>query len=229
MTKHMLRLILLLLALLLPLHALAEPVDDKLMGTVRIKTNMKLDAQARKEIAAAATRIKKNKIGAVKVRGSYLAAKNADEYFSKSIFMARAVEQYLKTLLPPRQQIFTMTTQFTTGKQGGQNFVEILLYPHELEVDRVEGFKVNTLESSGGTGTTSVQEEPATSSAPAAETVPDAAAGSSLSRPSDDETIVTTGRPAPAQPSEDAVRAEELVRRTKERAAERARRKNDGD
>jgi hypothetical protein len=229
MTKHMLRLILLLLALLLPLHALAEPADDKLMGTVRIKANMKLDAQARKEIAAAATRIKKSKIGAVKLRGSFLAAKNADEYFSKSIFMAREVEQYLKTLLSPRQQIYTMTTQFTPGKRGGQNFVEILLYPHELAVDKVEGFNVNTLESTGGSGTTAVQEAPAALSPPVAEPVPEAAASGSLSKPVEDETTVTTGRPAPAQPAEDAARAEELVRRTKERAAERARRKNDGD
>jgi hypothetical protein len=228
MIKHMHRFILLLPVLLLPLLALAEPADDKLMGTVRLKAAMKLDAQARKEIAAAAARIKKSKVGAVKLRGSYRTAKNADEYISKSIFMARAVEQYLKTLLPPRQQIFTMSSQFSPGGKGGQNVVEILLYPHELTDDTVEVFRVNTLESSGGSEAQPTQGTPAVEKVPAAASVPDGGASdSSLSRQADEETTVTTGRPAPDQSAEDAIRAEELVRRAKERAAEKARHRDD--
>lgn len=219
MMTYMRRLILLSMVLFLPLHAFAEPVVDKLMGTVHIRPNLKLDSQARKDIAAAAARIKKSKAGAVKLRGNYPAASSADDYLSKSVFMAREVERYLKTLLPPRQQIYIVSSQFSQGKKSGQSLVEIFLYPHELEAGDVKIIKGTTLDS---------RDAPV---APAADAV--SAPPLKVEEPRDttagEEKRVTSGRPASVQPVEDAARANELVRRAKERAAEKAKRKDDTD
>jgi len=192
----------------LQVHA-DEPTEDKLLGTVQIRTNMKLDAQARKEIAAAATKIKKAKPGTVKLRGSYAAAASPDEYLSKSVFIAREVAQYLKTLLPARQQIYTLFTPYSEENRGGESFVEILLYPRVLSEGNVEIFNVNTI------GRQQIGQQPPAEQTPVKTTeggkgMPD-------------------GEARPEQVSEDARRAEELVRRAKERAVERAKRKNEAD
>jgi len=219
MIKILISFLLPVLLCLVPLQVHAdESTEDKLIGTVQIRTNMKLDAQARKEIAAAAAKIKKAKAGTVKLRGSYAAAATPDEYLSKSVFIAREVAQYLKTLLPPRQQIYTLFSPYSEDSRGGQSFVEILLYPRVLSEGNVEIFNVNTIgrqpigqQTPAGP---SVQQVPA-------EQIPEAAK-EGVSGVPDVET-------RPEQPSEDARRAEDLVRRAKERAAERAKRKNQAD
>lgn len=218
MKKFLSKIALLVLVVLLPAVASAEdPSDDKLIGTVRIKSNLKLDVQARKEISAAAARIKKGKSGTVKLRGSFAAATTEDEYLSKSVFMAREVEQYMRTLLPARQKIYTMFSPVTNERKR-DNVVEIFLYPHELKAADFEGFRLTTVE-----GKPSVQQISGSQAEPpaAAGQAPErpAAAGKSASR----ETV----RPEP--PPEDVNRAEELVRRAKERAANRAKRRDDAE
>jgi len=215
LTPFLLPLLLCLLPLLV--HA-DEPTEDKLIGTVQIRTNMKLDAQARKEIAAAAAKIKKAKPGTVKLRGSYAAAATPDEYLSKSVFIAREVAQYLKTLLPPKQQIYTLFSPYSEDNRGEMSVVEILFYPRVLSEGNVEIFNVNTI------GRQPIGQQP-----PASLAVPQAPAEQTP------ETVKDGGRGVPGvgarpeQPSEDARRAEDLVRRAKERAAERAKRKNEAD
>ena len=219
MKKNILRKILLVLVILIPTLACADdPVDDKFIGKVRIKSNLKLDSQARKEIAAAAAKIKNGKTGTVKLRGSYTSASTADEYLSKSVFMAREVEQYMKTLLPARQRIYTMFTPFSDEKRNGENMVEIFLYPHELKAADFEGFRVNTVE-----GKPVIQQISGSQAGPQehVEQTPVQAA--------DDGKSVSYGNARPEQSSEDVRRAEELVRRVKERAANRAKRKDDAE
>ena len=222
MKKYLLRKIVLVLIILIPTLACAEePADDKLIGKVRIKSNLKLDAQARKEIAAAAARIKKGKTGTVKLRGCYSAASTGDEYLSKSVFMAREVEQYMKTLLPERQKIYTMFSPFSDEKKNGENMVEIFLYPHELKPADFEGFRVNTVE-----GKPVVQQLSGTQAEPKAE--PKAHVEPSPGKAADAKSV-RSGTVRAEQPTEDARRAEELVRRVKERAAKRAKRKDDAE
>jgi hypothetical protein len=216
MNKSMQTIILTILVLVLPLHVVAGPVEDRLMGKVHLRANMKLDPQARKEIAAAATKIKKSRVGAVKIRGHYAVASTPEEYLSKSVFMARTVEQHLKTLLPPRQQIYIVTSQYTPERKGEQYEVEIFLYPHELKADDVKVFKSNTLES----------REPVAQPVEATPVAPTSA--DQVREPAAPEGV----RAPAAQPvvdQEDAARANELVNRAKERAAERAKRRKDAE
>lgn len=215
MKKYSLGKLLLFLLVLTPLLARAEdPVDDKLIGTVHIKSNMKLDAQARKEIATAAARIKKGKAGTVKLRGSYPAAATADEYLSKSVFMAREVEQYLKKLLPAKQQVFTMFSPFSDESRQGENIVEIFLYPLELKAADFEGFRVNTVEG-----------KPVIQQLSGDQAVPQVPVHQTAGQPADEGKAVRPVKVRP-EPPEDVNRAEELVRRAKERAANRAKRKD---
>lgn len=201
---------------LVPLHAFAGQADDKLIAQVHLKANTKLDSRARKEIAAAAAKIKKFSGGAVKLRGIYALASTPEEYLAKSVFMAREVELYLKTLLPSRQQIYTVASQFSPRTRGAQSVVEILFYPYELKQIEDETIKVNTLES---------RDVILPSVAP-----PESEAGSNavpgnINVP--DEKRVTYERKETVTVTEDAKRAEELVRRAKERALERAKHKDD--
>jgi len=219
MIKFIHKNIFLALIILLPVHSFADdPVDDRHIGKVHIKPNLKLDAQARKEIATAAARIKKAKVGTVKLRGNYSSAATADEYSSKSVFMAREVEQYIKTLLPAKQKIYTLISPFSEDKKSGESMVEIFLYPLELKAADFEGFRVNTVEGkpvvqqiSGGQSEAQVP----------VEQTPEQAIDVGKSASPD------TARPA--QPTEDVRRAEELVRRAKERAAKRAKHKDDAE
>lgn len=218
MRKIVTPLLLAVLFCLFPLLVHAdEPTEDKLIGTVQIRANMKLDAQARKEIAAAAAKIKKAKPGTVKLRGSYAAAATPDEYLSKSVFIAREVAQYLKTLLPSKQQIYTLFSPYSE-ENSEMSVVEILFYPRELSEGNVEIFNVNTI------GRQQTGQQP-----PAGQAVPQAPAEQTP------DTVKEGGKRGPdvgarpEQTHEDARRAEDLVRRAKERAAERARRKNEAD
>lgn len=207
------------LIILVPASAFADdPADDMIIGTVRLKPNLKLDAQARKEIAAAAAKIKKVKGGTVKLRGNYPAASTEEEFLSKSVFMAREVEQYMKNLLPAKQKIYIMFSPFSDEKKNGECVVEIFLYPHELKAADFEGFRVNTVE-----GKPVVQQISGKQAEPQVpvEQVPVQAAGEGKS--------MSPAAAKPERPAEDARRAEELVRRAKERAAKRAKRKDDAE
>lgn len=216
--------IFLCLLIVLPTAAISDPLDDKLMGSVRIRANMKLDGQARKEISNIAAKIKKSRIkGAVKLRGDFPAAGNADEYLTKSVFMAREVEQYLKSLLSPRQQIFIMTNRFSGDKRVGPNVVEFFLYPKELlVVEELQDLRVNSSQTldipplNQPLTETDVQQttEPAVRTPQAVES---------------NTTVVTTERVKSDQQSEDANLATELVNRVKARAAERAKRAGTGN
>ncbi len=208
-----------ILLVLLPLHGFADQVEDTLVARVRLKANLKLDSQARKEITAAAAKIKKSKGGTVKLRGVYPSATSVDEYLSKSVFMAREVEQYLKTLLPPRQQIYTVTSKFSPGERGAQNVVEILLYPFELKPAESDEIRIKSLESQG-IGKAAV--------VPAVVAPVKSEPEASSTKPADAGKI-SSERTVPAVATEDAKRAEELVNRAKRRAAERAKRKADTD
>jgi len=219
MKKYILRKILLVLIMLTPMLACADdPADDKLIGKVRIKSNLKLDAQARKEIASAAANIKKGKAGTVKLRGSFSSASTADEYLSKSVFMAREVEQYMKTLLPARQRIYIMFSPISDEKRNGENMVEIFLYPHELKAADFEGFRVNTVEG-----------KPVVQQLSGSQAEPQDRVEQTPVQAADDGKSVSHGNTRPEQATEDVRRAEELVRRAKERAAKRAKRKDDAE
>jgi len=204
--------------------AISAPLDDKLMGSVHIRANMKLDSQARKEISNIAAKIKKSRIkGAVKLRGDCPAAGNADEYLTKSVFMAREVEQYLKSLLPPRQQIYLMTNNFSEDRRVGPNVVELFLYPKELlAVEELQDLRVDSSQTLDIPQ--QIQPVPETdirqATEPAVRT-PQVVDGNT--------TVVTTERVKSEQPSEDAALANELVNRVKARAAQRAKRAGTGN
>lgn len=217
--KTMKILILLMALLFVPLTASAEQDDERLMGKVHLRAGLKLDAAARREIAAAAARIKKSRTGTVKLKGVYGNAKSADEYLTKSVFMAREVERHLKTLLPPKQQIYAVTSQFAPGETVSRNVVEIYLYPYELKPAEVESLKVTSSDSRDIV----IKEEKA---APPVEDERDKGVSSS---PAAVDSPVTYRQSAPQRVEEDARRAEELVNKAKERAAERARRKQRSD
>lgn len=208
--------------ILVPLNGYAEEaVVDKLMGTVPIKPGFKLDTKARREIAAAAARIKRLGAGTVKLRGSYPPASTEDDYISRSVFIAREVEQYMKTLLPARLKIYTLFSPYSVDKKIGDAKVEIFFYPRELKAADFEGFRVNAAEEgkpvvrqiSGGQAETQVETQvPAVEQAPV--------------KTHDDGKTVQIPAARPVQPAEDARRAEELVRRAKARAAKRAKQKD---
>jgi len=224
MPKRTYKYIFLCLLIVLPTAAISTPLDDKLMGSVQIRTNMKLDGQARKEISNIAAKIKKSRIkGTVKLRGDCPAAENADEYLIKSVFMAREVEQYLKSLLSPRQQIYIMTNKFSGDKRVGPNVVELFLYPKELlVVEELQDFRVKSSQAldippqNPPVPETDVRQE----TEPAVMT-PQVVDGNI--------TVVTTERVKSEQPSEDATLANELVNRVKARAAQRAKRTGTGN
>ncbi len=218
--NNTMKILYLLMALMfVPLHASAEQEEDRLMGKVSLKAGLKLDASARREIAAAAGRIKKSPAGTVKLKGIYGAARSADEYLTKSVFMAREVERHLKTMLPPKQQIYAVTSQFAPGEKVSRNVVEIYFYPYELKPAEVESLKVTSTDSRDivvkeekMVTPVEVESDKGVSSSPAAVDIP-----------------VTYRQSAPQKVEEDARKAEELVNRVKERAAERARRRQRSD
>ena len=116
--------------------AYSEPVADQLLGRVTIRNQAKLDGQAKKELAAIAAKLKKLRAGgALKVMGDVPAAESQDEYLSRSVFIARNVESYLKTLLSGRYQIYITASTYSAEKRTGLDSVEIHLYPHELMVE----------------------------------------------------------------------------------------------
>jgi hypothetical protein len=185
---------------------------DRQIAVITLKSSLKLDPQARKEIAAAAATIRKVRNGGtVKLKGVYSGASSSDEYLTKSVFMSREVEQYLKTLLPKDQQVYSVTSAYPGEGKNGPQRVEIILYPHELEPAEIEVVAV-------------ANPGPVESPTNRATSAPSGIVSGS--------NVTTTGelsRSRTKEPSEDVELANDLVRKAKEKAARRARRNQDAE
>lgn len=201
--------------------AYSEPVPDRLIGKVNVRNAAKLDAQAKKEIAAIAVKIRKSKInGSVKIIGDVPSAESQDEYTSKAIFLARNVETQIKPLLSGKYQVYIAVPKFSGEKRTGLNSVEIYLYPHELKVEGA-GFISSQVTS---------EELPKER-----ETVKDLPSPSSQTPPSDtglltapvddsEQADVTSKKERLRTETEDPALANELVNKAKARAAQKAKR-----
>lgn len=211
-----------------PVSAKADQAADMLLGKVNLRNAVKVDNQAKKEIAAIAAKIKKiRKPGAVKIKGDYPAALNADEYMEKSVFMAHEVEQYLKKLLPAKQQIFILTSSYNGEKRAGQNLVELFFYPAELMQGDIKTFRSTDIQSIDLQPNESGKAE----QAPAAGQVVQPAVNEQLKAEEEGAAsrVIETGIKKQAQPQEDSDLANELVNKAKARAAERAKRRKSAE
>jgi hypothetical protein len=214
--------------------AFAEPAPDTLIGKVQIRNAVKLDSQAKKEIAAIAVKIKKSlKSGTVKLVGDVSSAESPEDYLTKSFLLAKLVEVQLKPLLPGQYQVYLTASRYNGEQSVENNNVSVLLYPYELKAEGLNFISSQlkkTENAANTTNTTNTTDEvaPATPPPPA-EPAP---AESSLSPPlsSDyDRSSVKSKKEREVVESEDAVQANELVNRAKARAAERARRRESQD
>jgi len=208
-----------------PAHS--EPVADRLIGKVTIRNPAKLDGQARKEIAASAAKIKKIlPAGTIKLMGDVPSAESQDEYLARSVFIARNVETYLKTLISGRYQIFIMASKHNAEKREGADSVEIHLYPHELKVEGAGFISSQVTSDAVPIVPESVQEPvslPSSDSAPLAQTP--TYNGLLTPPPSDEEYAeVTSKKERQRVESENPSLANDLVIRAKARAAEKMRR-----
>lgn len=198
-----------------------EPVPDLLIGKIILRNSTKLDAQAKKDLAAFAMKIKRMKSsGTVKITGNISMAQSQDDYAAKSVFMAQLAETYLKTVLSANYQTFITASKYTDGMKPGQNSVEIQLYPHELKVEG-PGY-ISTITTSG-----EIKKQFETRTAQPAPKVPDVPpAASSLTPPaSDSEQVeVSSRKERLTTENEDPVLANELVNKAKARAAQKAKR-----
>lgn len=245
MTKNIINYSIVAFLALLPFLAHAQS-DDLLLGKVNLKNTIRIDNQAKKELSAIAAKIKKiRKPGAVKIRGDYPAALNADEYLEKSVFMAHEVEQHLKKLLPAKQQIYILTSQFQGEKRSGQNQVELFFYPNELTQGDIKTFRSTDIQLTGMPPQDSAEPEqissPERPSPPEKVSVPKQVstpekvvipAVKEPARPMEDAAaprVIETGVKKPAQQVEDADLANELVNKAKAKAAERAKRRNSAE
>jgi len=198
----------------------SEAVPDRLIGKVNILDPAKLDTKAKKELVSIAARIKKSlQKGTVKLKGDVPSAESEDDYIYKSAFMARNVEIYLKPLLAGKYQVYITASKFSGEKRGGQNSVEINLYPHELMVE-VDGFTATHVTSQDKpTEVEPVYEKPT-------QPVFQQPESGLLSLPADDYEPVEarSKKEKSKQVTENPALANELVNRAKARAAEKARR-----
>jgi hypothetical protein len=219
----------------------AETTEDRLLGKVSFRRDVsRLDGQGRREVADIAAKVRRIvKPGAVKIRGVYRASDDQGDNLANGVLMARTVEQQLKSAGAGPHQVFIVASRPDLRSKSGQNFVEVLFYPHELE-ER----EIILLQGGGGTpeaAPTPIQQpskssrpgeprSPAASPVPAVSPVP-VAPGADKRALSPARTDASTrdvegqrrGKQAP-QPVEDVNMANELVRRAKAKAAERAKR-----
>lgn len=197
----------------------AESVPAQLIGKVSVRNSTKLDTKGKKELLSIVDKIKENgSNGAVIITGDAPLAKNGHDYITQSVFRARVVEMHLKALLPVSHQFFVTATRLTGEKKSRQSSVIIYLYPHELMVldDDSAYFQESPQDVLKKSATVSAQ--PLKSSAPRP------AQSTALTPPAaEDETIaVSSKKQRLKERVEDPVRADELVRRVKARAAARA-------
>lgn len=224
---------------IMPAAAYAEQSGDVTIGTVVMRNTAKLDGKARAAVAAAAAKIKKKRAaGVIKVRGDFPGATSAEEYLTKSVFMAREVEHYLRTLLPAKFQVFVTASGYSGSSKSGDNAVAIILYPHQLRLEEMESLRF--VSTQANPVQTAPGKEPVTETDTAAgpETVaapemlpettllPEPAGGGMLSVAGDEagSADIVTKKERDRRDAEDALAAEELVRKAKARAAERAKR-----
>lgn len=225
MTKNIYKYFILIALLLLSSIAGAE--EDIMLGKVNIRNGTRIDNQAKKEISLIAAKIKKiRKPGAVKIRGDYTAALNADEYMEKSVFMAREVEEHLKKLLPLKQQIFILTSKYTGEKRSGQNLVELFFYSNELIQGDIKTFRSTDIQS---TDLQPKETAPEEKIYPVEQVVQPALREPVKSEEVPVSRVIETGTKKQMQQDEDADLANELVNKAKARAAERAKRKNSAE
>ncbi len=225
--KRSLFTLLLIIVTALTADVYAEEPADISLGKVRMHNLSKLDKNARAEVAAMAAKIKKKRTaGVIKIRGDFPGAESADEYLSKSVFMAREVEQYLKTLLSAKFQVFVTASGYNGAKSAGENSVEIILYPYQLRLEELESLRFVSSQE------TPLPEPPlpetVVETSPPVETVTE---GGLLS-PAREEASSSDNaskRESEKRNSEDAALANELVNKAKARAAEKAKRRASGD
>jgi len=207
----------------------AEQPADLMLGKVRMGNIEKLDGKARADVAAVAAKIKKQRLsGVVKVRGDFPGAETAEEYLSNSVFMAREVEKYLSTLLSAKFQVFVTASAYSGANRSGENSVEIFLYPYQLRLEEMESLRyvstkprIPAVEPVQETAVEAIQ--PLQPVKPAETTV----SGGLLSAPLADTDYRDTDskKARDSRISEDAARANELVKKAKARAAAKAKRR----
>jgi hypothetical protein len=206
----------------------AEEAADIPLGRVKMRYPAKLDGKVRKDVAAVAAKIKKKRsAGVIKVRGDFPGAETAEEYLTKSVFMAREVERYLRTLLPANFQVYVTASGYSGARHAGENFVEIILYPHELRLEETESLRFVSTQANAPVETEVIETPVAETAVEAAPPAEAAVEGGMLSPPRDDggSDEITSKREREKRSSEDPTLANELVRKAKARAAERAKRR----
>jgi len=212
-----------LMVLLISAPASSGPLPDRFMGKVTMPNQAKLDVQTKRKLAAIAEKINKSRQkGVVKLKGDVPSAESADEYSTKAAFLARNVEAHLKPLLLKKYQIYITASKFSGEKRAGQNSVEITLYPHEL----VTGY------GSVPAVTVAPSEPPPAEHTPlpgqTAQPVSRQPVQSGLLTPPQDwdtpGEVTSKKERITREPEENPELANELVRRAKARAAEKAKR-----
>lgn len=202
--------------------ACAEQLDDVSVAVIRLNKKAHLDKKTRKEIATAAAKIKKQgKAGVVKLRGNSPSTADPEEYLSKSVFMARDVEKYLRTLLPNKFQIFIVASDFKNAAKTTDNSVEILLYPHQLQLEELEALRY-----------VSSRPNPMPKPSPESEPLPTTMSSETQTTAPAEVTVTgytTSKKEQQERDSEDPAAADELVRRAKARALENAKKRAGGN
>lgn len=199
----------------------AEPEADRLMGKVSLGSKFRTDVKSRKGIASIAAKIMKIKgSGAIRVRGDFPGAENAEEYLLKSVFMARDIEKQLKPLLKDRFQVFVMASRYSGERKSEPNSVEIFFYPRELKVEDMEALRYKSVQQNELPKEVEVPEDQVQEYVSQGYEALDQGheqvdAGDQLRE---------SKKMRNQQESEDPSQANELVERVKARAAERARR-----
>lgn len=206
-------------ATILSAYTYAAPVPDQLIGKVTVRNAAKLDAKATRELASIANKIKKSKNkGAIIITGDIASAASQDDYILQAVFIARAVQRHLTSLLTEKYQIFITAAAYAGGNKSGSNSVAIHLYPHELKVMEA-GLPAQTTSHDLPAASVPVSEKPVLSDAPKP-----ARSGMLTPPPADDEQgEVSLKKERKKEYIEDPVLANELVNRAKARAAARAR------
>jgi len=203
-----------------PVHS--GPMPDRFIGKVTVPNSAKLDVKTKRELAAIAAKINKSRQkGVVKLKGDVPSATSGDEYATKAAFLARNVETYLRPLLLKRYQVYITVPKYSGVKRSGQNSVEIALYPHELVVGYGAIAEPVALSEALPTDREPVYEQPA-------QPVYRQPAQSGLLTPPQDADGPVAGTSKKErisrEPEENPDLANELVRKAKARAAEKAKR-----
>ena len=207
--------------------AFAEPAAETFIGKVQVRNALKLDNQAKKELATIAAKIKKSlKSGTVKLVGDVPSAGSPEDYLTKSFLLAKVVEDQLKSLLTNRYQIFLTASRYNSDQSAGNNHVSVFLYPYEL---KAEGLRFISSQLKSQLKPEKTGEDSAAIPPPPAEQLPVDSALSSPLTSDYDRSSIKSKKEREKVESEDAIQANELVNRVKARAAEKAKRRETQD